>query len=90
MLQWLRIHASSTGGVVLIPGQGTKIPHVLWSGQGKKKKAEKDAVKNNAMGTSLMVQWLRIHLQMQETQVQSLVWEYPTCFRATKPMNQNY
>ena len=26
-------------------------------------------------GTSLVVQWLRIHLPMQETQVQSLVGE---------------
>ena len=27
------------------------------------------------VGTSLVVQWLRIHLAMQETQVQSLVQE---------------
>ena len=36
-------------------------------------------------GTSLVVQWLRIHLPMQGTWVPSLVWEDPTCGRATKP-----
>ena len=32
-----------------------------------------------------MAQWLRIHLPMQGTWVQALVWEDPTCRRATKP-----
>ena len=36
------------------------------------------------MGTSLMFQWLRIHLPMQRTWVQSLVWESSTCCRATE------
>ena len=30
---------------------------------------------------SLVVQWLRICLSVQETWVQSLVWEDPTCYR---------
>ena len=34
--------------------------------------------------------WLRVHLVMQETQVQSLLWEDPTCCRATKPLYHNY
>ena len=35
-------------------------------------------------GTFLVVQWLRIHLPVQGTKVQSLVRElYPTCHRAT-------
>ena len=34
---------------------------------------------NVTVGTSLVVQWLRIHLPMQGTWVQSLVWEDPTC-----------
>ena len=34
---------------------------------------------------SLVVQWLRIHLPMQGTQVQSLAQEDPTCHGATKP-----
>ena len=38
----------------------------------------------------LVVQWLRIHLPMQGTWVQSLVWEDPTCLRATKPLCHNY
>ena len=37
--------------------------------------------------TSLVVQWLRIHLPMQGTRVQSLVQEDATCFWATKPMH---
>ena len=34
--------------------------------------------------------WLRIYLSIQESWVQSLVWEDPTCHRATKPMCHNY
>ena len=37
-------------------------------------------------GTSLVAQWLRIHLPW----VWSLVWEDPTCHEATKPMHHNY
>ena len=39
---------------------------------------------------SLVAQWLRISLPMQETQVQALVWEDPTCHGATKPVSHNY
>ena len=39
---------------------------------------------------TLGVQWLRIHLPMQGTWVRSLVWEDPTCCRATKPVHHNY
>ena len=39
---------------------------------------------------SLVVQWLRIHLAMQETQVQSLVQEDSTSCKATKPVHHNY
>ena len=42
------------------------------------------------LGTSLVVQWLRIHLPMQGTQVRSLVQEDPTCCGATKPVHHNY
>ena len=44
----------------------------------------------DCMGTSLVVQWLRIHLPMQGTWVQSLVREDPTCHGATKPVRHNY
>ena len=40
--------------------------------------------------TSLVVQWLRIHLPMQETQVQSLLQESSSCLGKTKPMCHNY
>ena len=40
--------------------------------------------------TSLVAQWLRIHLLMQGTQVRALVREDPTCRRATKPVRRNY
>ena len=42
------------------------------------------------VGTSLVVQWLRIRLPVQGTWVQALVREDPTCRGATKPMCHNY
>ena len=48
------------------------------------------ALQNYHRGTSLVAQWLRICLPMQGTQVQSLVWEDPTCLGATKPLRHNY
>ena len=42
------------------------------------------------MGTSPVAQWLRIRLPMQGTRVRALVWEDPTCHRATKPVRYNY
>ena len=39
---------------------------------------------------SLVAQWLRIRLPMQETQVRALVREDPTCREATKPVRHNY
>ena len=39
---------------------------------------------------SLVAQWLRIHLPMQETRVQALVQEDPTCHGTTKPMCHHY
>ena len=39
---------------------------------------------------ALVAQWLRIHLPMQETQVQSLVWVDPTCREETKLVCYNY
>lgn len=34
--------------------------------------------------TSLLVQWVRIRLSMQDTRIPSLVQEHPTCHRAAK------
>ena len=39
---WLRLQASTAGGVGSIPGQGTKIPHDTWLSQKKKKKKKTD------------------------------------------------
>ena len=35
-----------------------------------------------------MVQWLRIHLAMQGTKVQSLAWKDLTCLGAAKPVHR--
>ena len=40
-----------------------------------------------ALGTFLVVWWLRIHLPVQGTRVQSLVREDPTCLGAAKPVH---
>ena len=42
------------------------------------------------MGASLVVQWLRIRLLMQGTQVQALVQEDRTCRGAARPVRHNY
>ena len=47
-------------------------------------------IRNIIIGTSLVAKWLRILLPTQGTWVQTLVREYPTCRRATKPMRHNY
>ena len=39
---------------------------------------------------SLVVQWLRTRLPTQWTQVRCLVWEDPTCHRATKALHHNF
>ena len=55
---------------------------------------ETNGIKNvqskQKQGASLVAQWLRICLPMQGTWAQALVWEDPTCHRATKPMRHNY
>ena len=46
--------------------------------------------KDVCTGTSLVVQWLRIHLSMLGTRVRALVQEDPTCRGATRPVCHNY
>ena len=46
--------------------------------------------KHTMKRTSLVVQWLRIRLAMQGTQVWALIREEPTCRGATKPVRHNY
>ena len=40
--------------------------------------------------SSLVVQWLRIHLPVERMWVQYLVWEDPTCHEAAKPAHHDY
>ena len=47
-------------------------------------------LKDQKRGTSLVVQWLRIHLPMQGTWVWALVQEDAICHGATKPVCHNY
>ena len=47
-------------------------------------------IKTTMKGTSLVAQWLRIHLPMQGAWVRALVREDPTCHGATKPVHRNY
>ena len=41
------------------------------------------------VGASLVAQWLRICLLMQGTRVRALVWEDPTCHGAAGPVCHN-
>ena len=47
-------------------------------------------IKKSTNGTSLVAQWLRIHLPMQGTWVRVLVQEDPMCHRVAKPVCHNY
>lgn len=49
------------------------------------KKKKQPPKPNNTARTSLVAQWLGIHLPAQGTQIRSLVHEDPTRLRATKP-----
>ena len=40
-------------------------------------------IKSYLFWTSLVIQWLRIHLSRERTQVGALLWEDPTCLGAT-------
>ena len=51
---------------------------------------KKSTENKRGRGPSLVAQWERICLCMQDTWVQSLVQEDPTCLRATKPVSQVY
>ena len=65
------------------------IGHAPWGSSGYDKKLSNNAFKRDG-GTSLVIQWLRIHLPTQGTGVRSLVWGDPTCRRATEPMFRTY
>ena len=48
------------------------------------------SIRNRRYWASLVAQWYRVQLPMQETWVQSLISEAPTCCGTTKPMCHNY
>ena len=54
------------------------------------KELEKEEQTKPEVRASLVAQWLRICLLVQETRVRALVWEDPTCRRAMRPMGHNY
>ena len=47
-VQWLRLCTSTAGGMGLIPGQGTKIPHAAPCGQ-KKRNSHHKAVSSKSL-----------------------------------------
>ena len=49
------------------------------------KRIKRPPVERGNLRTSLVVQWLRIHLPTQGTLVPSLLWKDSTCRRADKP-----
>ena len=51
---------------------------------------QKDPLQDYGIETSLLVQWLRICLPMQGTQVGPLVQEDSTCHRAMEPAGHGY
>ena len=52
--------------------------------------SERSQFQKTTYWTSLVVQWLRVRLLMQGTQVRSPVWEDPTTRGANKPRCHNY
>ena len=51
---------------------------------------EKTIIQKGSCGTSLVVQWLRIRLPVQETWLWALVREDPTCCGAPEPVCPSY
>ena len=46
--------------------------------------------KETDIGASLVIQWQRIHLPLQEIWVQSVIWDDPIGLGATKLMHHDY
>ena len=84
MVQWHRLCATKARGLGSIPGWGTrflmmqlKILHASAKNRCSQINKEINIIfkklKENRVGTSLMVPWLRLHLPKQGVRVQSLV-----------------
>ncbi|KAJ8786086.1 hypothetical protein J1605_006666 [Eschrichtius robustus] len=78
----LRSKGSHHGGRPVHHNDEKREHYICWQLEGQ---SEVELV-----GTSLVAQWLKIHLPKQGTRVRALVWEDPTCHGATKPMSHNY
>ena len=70
--------------------QLSKVGHIKHTLDFKDLVWKKKVCKISHQWASLVVQWLRICLLMQGTQVRALVWEDPTCCVATRPVSHNY
>ena len=66
--------------------KGSNCLHTCTQGVDPAREVIKFCVQKPQYSTSLLVQWLRICLPMEGTQVQPLIQEDHTCHRATKPM----
>ena len=53
------------------------------------KKKKKKMTTKQGLRASLVAQWIRISLPVQESWVRSLIWEDPTCCRGTCPQHLN-
>ena len=73
-----------------IPEKGFRIMIVKIQDLRKRMEAKIEKMQEMFNRTSLVAQWLRICLPMQETRVRALVQEDPTCCVATKPVHHNY
>ena len=72
------------------PGSTAKKKKKRMDERGINRKNDRFLEDGKHMRTSLVAQWLRIRLPMQGTRVRGLVWEDPTCRKATKPVRHNY
>ena len=74
----------------MIPMRQVSFGHLPnWEGVELTSQREPSRTNEGRDGASL-VQWLRIHLPVQETWVRLLVREDPACWGAAKPMSHNH
>ena len=83
-------HRSNQAHCLFLYSPPAKICQMVRGGDGSGGDGGGNQIKNNILGASLVVQWLRIRLPMQGTWVRALVREDPTCHGATKPVLHNY
>ena len=77
-----------------LPGEHLSTPYhgdsvIPQPSERRQKQMRKMTLKNSTVGLPWVAQWLRICLPMQATGVGALIWEDPTCRRATLPVGHN-